>query len=71
MVYNPLETVLLKEARAAGCGVIPGLPMLVFQGAEQIRIWTGKEPPVELMAKVAEEELLRRAVDTRKTGKEN
>ena len=61
MVYNPLETSLLKEAQAAGCGVIAGLPMLIFQGAEQIRIWTGKEPPVELMAKVAKEELLRRS----------
>ena len=60
MVYNPLETVLLKEAQAAGCGVITGLPMLVFQGAEQIRIWTGMEPPVEWMAKVAEAELVRR-----------
>jgi len=71
MVYNPLETVLLKEARAAGCAVITGLPMLVFQGAEQIRIWTGMEPPVELMAKAAEEELLRRGGGTRKTEKEN
>jgi len=60
MVYNPLETFFLKEAQAAGCGVITGLPMLVFQGAEQIRIWTGKEPPVELMIQVAEAELLRR-----------
>jgi shikimate dehydrogenase len=71
MVYNPRETALLKEARAAGCGVIPGLPMLIFQGAEQIRIWTGMEPPVEVMAKAAEEELLRRGVETRKAGKEN
>jgi shikimate dehydrogenase len=71
LVYNPLETVLLKEARAAGCGVIPGLPMLVFQGAEQIRIWTGREPPVELMNKAAEEELLRRESDGRRRGKEN
>ena len=71
MVYNPLETVLLKEARAAGCGVITGLPMLVFQGAEQIRIWTGMEPPVEWMAKVAKEELLRRESDRGRTGKEN
>jgi shikimate dehydrogenase len=71
MVYNPLETVLLKEAQAAGCGVITGLPMLVFQGAEQIRIWTGREPPVEWMANAAKEELLRRGVDTRKTGKGN
>jgi shikimate dehydrogenase len=66
MVYNPLRTELLKEAQAARCGVITGLPMLVFQGAEQIRIWTGLEPPVELMARVAEQELLRRGVERRK-----
>jgi len=61
LVYNPLRTRLLREAEAAGCGVITGLPMLVHQGAEQIRLWTGKEPPVGLMHRVAEEELLRRS----------
>ena len=61
LVYNPLRTRLLREAEAAGCGVSTGLPMLVHQGAEQIRIWTGKEPPLDLMARVAEEELLRRS----------
>ena len=61
MVYNPLRTRLLMEAEAAGCGVITGLPMLVHQGAEQIRLWTGKEPPVGLMHRVAEEALLRRS----------
>jgi len=71
LVYNPLETALLKEAQAAGCGVITGLPMLVFQGAEQIRIWTGMEPPVERMNKAAEKELLRRESDGRRRGKEN
>jgi shikimate dehydrogenase len=61
MVYNPLRTALLKEAEAAGCGVISGLPMFVHQGAEQVRVWTGMEPPVDLMHRVAEEELLRRS----------
>jgi shikimate dehydrogenase len=51
-IYNPLETRLLREAKAAGCEVITGLPMFVCQGAEQIRIWTGLEPPVELMTQV-------------------
>jgi shikimate dehydrogenase len=37
--------------------MITGLPMLVFQGAEQIRIWTGMEPPVDLMTRVVEEEM--------------
>jgi shikimate dehydrogenase len=61
MVYNPLRTALLREAEAAGCGVISGLSMFVHQGAEQVRIWTGMEPPVDLMGRIAEEELLRRS----------
>ena len=51
-IYTPLETRLLREAREAGCGVVTGLSMFVRQGAEQLRIWTGLEPPVELMARV-------------------
>jgi shikimate dehydrogenase len=51
-IYNPLETRLLREAKEAGCDVIPGLSMFVRQGAEQTRIWTGLEPPVELMTRV-------------------
>jgi len=61
LVYNPLETRLLREAREAGCEVRSGLGMLVHQGAEQFRIWTGKEPPLELMKTVVESELRRRA----------
>ena len=60
MIYNPLRTRLLEDALAVGCGVIDGLSMFVHQGAEQIRIWTGKEPPVDIMAVVVREELLRR-----------
>lgn len=51
-IYNPIETRLLREAKAAGCGVVTGLSMFIRQGAEQIRIWTGLEPPVELMTRV-------------------
>ncbi len=51
-IYNPLETRLLREAREAGCGIVTGLSMFVRQGAEQLRIWTGLEPPVELMTRV-------------------
>jgi shikimate dehydrogenase len=49
MVYNPEETVLLREARAAGCPTLGGLPMLVYQGARAFEIWTGREPPLEVM----------------------
>jgi len=61
MVYNPLRTALLREAEAAGSGVISGLSMFVHQGAEQVRIWTGMEPPLELMTRIVKEELLRRS----------
>lgn len=57
MIYNPLETKLLKNARAAGCSVIPGLPMFIYQGAEQIRIWTGLRPPLDVMKNVVLETL--------------
>lgn len=49
-VYNPLETALLKAARAAGAKTQGGLPMLVWQAAAAQRIWTGAEfarPEVE------------------------
>ncbi len=52
IIYNPLRTRLLREAAEAGCAVVDGLEMFVRQGAEQIRLWTGREPPVGLMRKV-------------------
>ena len=52
VIYNPLETRLLTDARRAGCGTLSGLDMLVHQGAEQIRLWTGQEPPRNLMREV-------------------
>jgi 3-dehydroquinate dehydratase/shikimate dehydrogenase len=42
LVYNPEETELLKQARAAGCRRLGGLPMLEAQAAEQYRLWTGE-----------------------------
>jgi len=61
MIYNPLRTKLLEDAAAAGCGVISGLSMFVHQGAEQIRIWTGMEPPVDIMTHTVREDLIRRS----------
>lgn len=49
IVYNPIDTKLLQEARKAGAIVIDGVKMLVYQGAESFRIWTGKTPPVDIM----------------------
>jgi 3-dehydroquinate dehydratase/shikimate dehydrogenase len=60
MVYNPLETPLLKLARSRGLPVISGLEMFVQQGARQFEIWTGKPAPEAEMLRVVELELRRR-----------
>lgn len=49
VVYNPLETVFLKDAKSKGAKVIPGLDMLVYQGAEAFKLWTGKAAPISVM----------------------
>lgn len=60
MVYNPLETPLLKLARERGIPVVTGLEMFVQQGARQFEIWTGKPAPEAEMLRVVELELKRR-----------
>ena len=57
VIYNPLETRLLREAREHGCAVLSGVEMFVRQGAGQIRIWTGMEPPLARMRTVVRERL--------------
>jgi shikimate dehydrogenase len=49
VVYNPPQTRLLKEARAAGAITIGGIDMLVYQGAIAFEKWTGQKAPVDLM----------------------
>ena len=49
LAYGPEETALVAAARAAGCEVIDGLEALVRQGAASFRLWTGLEPPLEVM----------------------
>jgi len=49
LVYNPEETVLLRDACEAGARTLGGLAMLVRQAAEQFRLWTGLESPVDVM----------------------
>ncbi|MGB9845418.1 shikimate dehydrogenase [Methanothermobacter tenebrarum] len=51
LVYNPPQTRLLKEAEKAGAKTISGIKMLVYQGAESFKIWTGKEAPTSIMEK--------------------
>lgn len=49
IVYNPIETKLVKDAKSAGAQVIIGLEMLLYQGAASFEIWTGHPAPVEVM----------------------
>ena len=60
MVYNPLETPLLKLAKSRGIPVINGLEMFVQQGARQFEIWTGKTPPEAEMQRIVQRALQRR-----------
>ncbi|MEO1241456.1 MAG: shikimate dehydrogenase [Pseudomonadota bacterium] len=47
IVYSPLETDLLKQAKARGCGVIDGLDMLMHQAAPGFRAWFGGDAVVD------------------------
>jgi shikimate dehydrogenase len=61
LVYNPLETPLLRSAKEAGASIMSGLPMLVYQGAAAFKLWIGKEAPVDIMfsaVKMSVEKLL-------------
>ncbi|EOV3971750.1 quinate/shikimate dehydrogenase [Escherichia coli] len=51
-VYNPHMTKLLQQARQAGCKTIDGYGMLLWQGAEQFTLWTGKDFPLEYVKQV-------------------
>lgn len=57
IVYNPLKTRLLKDAEEKGCKIVPGLSMLVYQGAEAFEIWTDMKAPIDIMFKVVENNL--------------
>jgi shikimate dehydrogenase len=57
-VYNPNETVLLKEAVKAGAKPVYGIKMLLYQGAESFKIWTGTDAPVDAM-----EDALRKTIN--------
>lgn len=50
IVYNPLKTKLLSQAESRGCKTIGGLKMLLWQGVDAFRLWTGKEMPAAVVA---------------------
>ncbi len=47
--YNPAQTRFLQDAAAVGCRTMNGLSMSLYQGAAQIALWTGCEPPMDVM----------------------
>jgi 3-dehydroquinate dehydratase/shikimate dehydrogenase len=51
-VYNPPETRLLREAKAAGCRTISGVDMFIEQAVAQFKLWTGQEAPRDKMAQI-------------------
>ncbi len=57
MVYNPLETKLLRRAREQGCTVIPGIQMFVEQAVRQFEVFTGESAPRAVMERAAMEAL--------------
>ncbi len=57
IVYNPVETKLAIDAKAAGAKVVSGVEMLIYQGAASFEIWTGQQAPVQVMRKAALEQL--------------
>jgi shikimate dehydrogenase len=58
IVYHPLETPLLREARSAGLQTIDGVKMLVHQGAASFALWTAMEPPVQIMETAVRKKLM-------------
>jgi shikimate dehydrogenase len=53
LAYGAVETELVRAARARGAQVVDGLEVLVRQGAASLRIWTGLDPPVDVMRRAA------------------
>ncbi len=64
IVYQPLQTRLLREAEAHGCATIDGLQMLIHQGAAQFKLWIGQEAPMEIMAQAAYEALDKKVAES-------
>ena len=52
LIYNPLETRLLREARERRCKTLSGVKMLVYQGAKAFERWTGQFPPPSVIEKM-------------------
>jgi shikimate dehydrogenase len=62
IVYNPLETKLLKDAKIVGAKVVSGLEMLLYQGVVAFEIWTNCPAPVDVMKKATLSKLAEQGV---------
>jgi shikimate 5-dehydrogenase len=56
-IYNPIETKLMREAKAAGIATVSGVEMFVRQAAGQFEGWTGRPAPVDVFRRVVIERL--------------
>lgn len=57
LVYNPMKTKLLRDAEVAGAKFLGGVEMLVYQGVESFKIWTGSNPDESLMLQLIKHQL--------------
>ena len=62
IIYNPLETRLVMDAKVVGAKVVSGVEMLIYQGAVAFEVWTNCPAPVDVMRKAALNELEERGV---------
>ena len=60
LVYTPMLTPMLKEAAESGATALGGLHMLIYQGVLSFKMWTGQDPPVEMMLEAATREMVSR-----------
>ncbi|MBL7092662.1 shikimate dehydrogenase [candidate division KSB1 bacterium] len=60
LIYNPLETKFLQKARSAGAHIMNGLDMLIYQGIESLKIWTGVEIETEYLVPELREYLIKK-----------
>ncbi|MDB6032517.1 MAG: Shikimate dehydrogenase substrate binding domain protein [Verrucomicrobiales bacterium] len=59
MIYRPAETPFLNLARQAGCKAANGIGMLLYQGAKALELWSGQNPPIEIMRRALEDNVYR------------
>jgi len=69
IVYEPLQTKLLREAKDKGCVTVDGLEMLIRQGMAQFEIWTGERPDIGQIKKDLHRALEKESTQTRSAGR--